>query len=107
MGDFNARLGTDQAPYTYHDVTNRNGKHMAELLAEFGLLATNTMFQKKKGKLWTFKDRASDALRQLDYILVRKKWRNSVHNSEAYNSFKTVGSDHRVVSMIIEWSAQD
>ena len=48
--------------------------------------------------MWTFKDRASDELRQLDYILVRKKWTNSVHNSEAYNSFKTIGSDHRVVS---------
>ena len=87
MGDFNARLGPDEASYTFHDETNRNGKYMAELLTEFGLLATNTMFQKKKGKLWTFKDRASDALRQLDYILVRKKWRNSVHNAEAYNSF--------------------
>ena len=62
------------------------------------------MFQKKKGKLWTFRDRASDALRQLDYILVRKKWRNSVHNTEAYNSFKTVGSDHRVVSATLKLS---
>ena len=50
--------------------------------------------------MWTFKDRASDELRQLDYILVRKKWTNSVHNSEAYNSFKTIGSDHRVVSSL-------
>ena len=99
MGDFNARLGPDKATYTYHDSTNRNGQYMAEVLTEFGLLATNTMFQKKKGKLWTFRDRASDALRQLDYILVRKKWRNSVHNTEAYNSFKTVGSDHRIVSV--------
>ena len=83
MGDFNARLGPDKAAYTYHDMTNRNGRYMAEILTEFGLLAANTMFQKKKGKLWTFKDRASDALRQLDYILVRKKWRHSVHNAEA------------------------
>ena len=104
MGDFNARLGSDQGRYTYHEETNRNGKHMADLLAEHGLLATNTMFQKKKGKLWTFKDRASDALRQLDYILVRKKWRNSVHNTEAFNSFNTVGSDHRVVSSKLKLS---
>ena len=62
------------------------------------------MFQKRKGKLWTFKDRASDALRQLDYILVRKKWRNSVHNAEAYNTFNTVGSDHRIVAAKLKLS---
>ena len=54
MGDFNARLGPDKATHTYHDSTNRNGQYMAEILTEFGLLAANTMFQKRKGKLWTF-----------------------------------------------------
>ena len=73
MGDFNARLGSDHAPYSFHEETNRNGRYMAELLTEFGLLATNTMFQKRKGKLWTFQDRATDTLRQLDCILVRNK----------------------------------
>ena len=38
-------------------------------------------------------------LRQLDYILVRKKWRNSILNAETYSTFSSVGSDHRVVSM--------
>lgn len=104
MGDFNARLGPEKVPFTLHDKTNRNGSYMAELLSEFGLIATNTQFRKKKGKLWTFRDRASDDLRQLDYILVRQKWRNSVHNSEAYNTFNTVGSDHRVVSAKVKMS---
>ena len=35
---------------------------------------------------------------QLDYILIRKKWRNSNTNVEAYNSFSNTGSDHRIVS---------
>ena len=30
---------------------------------------------------------------------MRKKWRNSVHNAEAYSSFSTVKSDHRVASV--------
>ena len=68
---------------------------------EFDLLAANTEFQKKKGKIWTFMDRATNTCRQLDYILVRKKWRNSVQNAEAYNSFNTVKSDHRVVTVNI------
>ena len=34
---------------------------------------------------------------QLDYILVRKKWRKSIRNCEAYNIFISLGSDHRIV----------
>ena len=41
---------------------------------------------------------------QIDYILVRRKWRNSVLNCEAYSSFANVGSDHRVVSAKIRLS---
>ena len=33
----------------------------------------------------------------IDYICIRTKWRNSLKNTEAYESFKSVGSDHRVV----------
>ena len=47
---------------------------------------------------------STGSLRQLDYILVRRKWRNSVHNAEAYNTFSTVGSDHRVVCAKIKLS---
>lgn len=104
LGDFNARIGPDVAPHTYHDATNRNGSYMADLLLEFGLLAANAQFQKRPGKLWTFKDRATDSLRQLDYILIRRKWRNSLMNAEAYSSFCTVGSDHRVVCAKIRLS---
>lgn len=39
--------------------------------------------------------------RQLDYTLVRRKWRNSVLNAELYSTFRTTSSDHRVVSMTV------
>ena len=104
IGDFNARLGPDDARYTYHESTNRNGTHLADLMLEYDLLATNTEFRKRKGKLWTFRDNATNSCRQLDYILVRKKWRNSVKNAEAYNSFNTARSDHRVVTANVRLS---
>ncbi|XP_062577713.1 uncharacterized protein LOC134239565 [Saccostrea cucullata] len=104
MGDFNARLGPEHVPHPFHELTNRSGNYLAEILVEFGLLAVNTQFKKRPGKLWTFKCRASNTLKQLDYILVRQKWRNSVHNAEAYNSFSTVKSDHRIVSAKIKLS---
>ena len=48
VGDFNARLGPDAAPFTLHDETNRNGFLLLDLLVEFGLIANNTQFQKWK-----------------------------------------------------------
>ena len=104
MGDYNARLGLEDVPFPYHDETNRNGGFLKELMVECGLLAANTLFQKRPGKLWTHKNKGSGRTTQLDYILVRKKWRNSVHNAEAYSSFSTVGSDHRVVTAELQLS---
>ena len=34
---------------------------------------------------------------QVDCILVNKKWKNSIHNCEAYNTLGSIGSDHRIV----------
>ena len=104
LGDFNARLGRDNVPYSFHENTNRNGGFLAELLIENELLASNTQFKKRPGKMWTFRDRATGDLRQLDYVLVRKKWRNSILNAEAYNTFSSASSDHRVVSAKIRLS---
>ncbi|KAJ8416915.1 hypothetical protein AAFF_G00327930 [Aldrovandia affinis] len=83
LGDFNARLGPEDAPFTYHTNTNRNGEHLTALLTEHELLAANTLFRKRMGKRWTFQDRATSMRRQLDYILVRRKWRKSILNAES------------------------
>ena len=37
----------------------------------------------------------------IDYILVNSKWINSVRNAEAYSSFASVGSDHRIVTLVV------
>ena len=104
MGDFNARLGPEDARYSFHDNTKRKGELLTEFMSEHDLIATNTQFQKRKRRLWTFQNRGTGRRYQLDYIIVRQKWRNSVHNSQAFNSFKSVGSDHRVVIAKIKLS---
>ncbi|KAK1901071.1 Craniofacial development protein 2 [Dissostichus eleginoides] len=79
LGDFNARLGPEDAPYPYHGPSH-------------GTRATGSehLFRKRTGKRWTFQDRATGMLRQLDYILVRQKWRNSILNAEPYSTFSSV-----------------
>ena len=65
-------------------------------MEEYQLLAANSHFQKKKGKLWTWIS-PHKTKHQIDYIIVRKKWRKSIRNCEAYNTFISLGSGHRIV----------
>ena len=104
-GDFNAQLGTESGRYTYHQDTNRNGALLESMMEQFNLRATNTRFQKRMGKLWTCKY-ANGSRGQIDFILVNRKWLNSVTNAEAYSSFVTVKSDHRIVTASIRLSVR-
>ena len=79
VGDYNARIGADDAKYTFHDATNRNGKYILDLALEKNLIIANTRIQKRTGKLWTNC--------QLDYVLVRKKWKNSLLNAKYTTPF--------------------
>ncbi|XP_063597238.1 uncharacterized protein LOC134773922 [Penaeus indicus] len=102
-GDFNAKLGTDDAKFTFHTLTNRNGEHMVDLMEKFNLYPANTKFMKSKNQLWTF-EYPNGSRAQLDFILVRKKWQNSIKDCRAYSSFSSVGSDHQIVSAKVKLS---
>ena len=95
MGDFNAHIGEDDAKFTYHERTNKNGQLLLDLAMECNMLILNTKFQKKKGKMWTYLSDMSGQKTQVDYILINKKWSNSVKDIEAYNTYASLGSDHR------------
>ena len=84
-------------PFLSMTQPTRNGTYRLDLANSFNLVVSNTKFRKPHRKLWTFQY-SNSTKAQLDYILVRKKWANSVQNVEAYNTFETVGSDHRVIT---------
>ena len=102
-GDMNAKLGPDHVNFTFNDKTNRNGEKLLEYMEEYNLFSSSNNFMKPKNQLWTF-EYPSGQRAQIDYILFRKKWGNSVKNSRSYSSFSTVGSDHRIVSSTIKLS---
>ena len=104
VGDCNAHIGTEDALFTFHDDTNTNGKLLLDLVEENNLVITNTSFQKRQGKLWTYLSDMNGSKSQIDYILINKKWKNSVKNVEAYSTFASIGSDHRVVSAKLKLS---
>ena len=41
---------------------------------------------------------------QIDFIMIRRKWRNSLKNCETYNSFSSIGLDHRILTAKIKLS---
>ena len=93
-GDFNAHIN---GKFSYHQVANRNGEFLESFLQQHNLLAGNTLFQKPKRKLWTWRHPAGH-LAQLDYILYRKRWRNSIQDCQAHTSSSHIGGDHNIVT---------
>ena len=89
--------------HTLSKVSNRNGERLIDLVLQRELTVSNTSFQKRPGKLWTWID-PSGGKHQIDYMLIRRKWRNGVKNIEAYNTFSNVGSDHRILTMKFKFS---
>ena len=103
-GDMNAQLGSSKDnKHTYHNKTNRNGKLLNDFAIENRLMCLNTNFQKKAGKRWTHTYPTGDKA-QLDYLFINNKWKNSVLNCEAYNTFVGVKSDHRIVTAKVRLS---
>ena len=103
LGDLNAHLGkNDGFNYSIHLESNDNGKRLEQLALEEKMTVTNTRFRKKESKLWTYKSDMSDRKTQIDFVLVRRKWTNSVSDIEAYDFYNTIGSDHRLVLVTIK-----
>lgn len=101
-GDFNAKV-SDECCFSLHGATNDNGERLLDLIDEHQLIITNCRYQKPHSKLWTYED-PKKSKHQIDFILWRKKWANSVKNCQAYNSMQTVGSDHRIVTCFVQAS---
>ena len=81
-GDFDSQLGPEDAGFTFNRQTNRNIQKLVDICEELSLLVTNTTFMKPSKKFWTFQHPSGSRL-QIDYNLVRSKWRTSVHNSQS------------------------
>ena len=97
IGDWNAKFSAAHVRFAHDKCTNENGFKLLDLVYEKSLCITSARFEKHIGKRWTFEDPKGKHY-LLDYTLINEKWKNAVMNSEAYSSFASVGSDHRVVT---------
>ena len=74
-------------PKHNHEIANSYGKLLLDLTEENDPIITNTTFQKRSGKLWTSLSDMNGKKSQIDYILINRKWKNSVKNVEARSTF--------------------
>ena len=54
--------------------------------------------RKKRGIRFTLMSDMNNCKSQIDYILINNKLKNYLKNCQAYSSFVSVGSDHRIIS---------
>ena len=102
MGDFNAVVGANRAsksmgPYGL-GTRNPRGQKLVNFAKRNNYILTNTLFNHHKRRRYTWKMPGDQARYQLDYILVKQRYKNGVKNCRAYPGLD-VYSDHNPVMM--------
>ena len=100
MGDWNSVVGNGKVgkivgPYGLGNQNDR-GKMLIEFCQRNKLVVTNTWFKRHKRRLYTWKKPGDGQRYQIDYILIKQRFRNSVKNAGTLNG-ADINSDHNLV----------
>ncbi|CAF4314787.1 unnamed protein product, partial [Rotaria sp. Silwood2] len=105
MGDFNARVGVEQANTAggtvgKHaiDKQNQNGRRLVDFCLFNSFIVTNTFFPHKAVHQGTWMHPKTKQWHMLDYILVNRKFRSSVQDVRAHRGATGgIGTDHHLL----------
>ena len=101
MGDFNAKIGKT----TDHDSSigkfglgerNSRGERLADFAVENNMAIANTLFEHHPRRLSTWTSPDGNTKNQIDYIIIKNRWRTSIRNAKTKPS-ADCGSDHRLL----------
>ena len=100
IGDWNAKERSHEIPGVTGKfglgVQNEAGQTLTEFCQENTLVTPNTLFQKNKGKLYTWTSQDGQHRNQIDYILCSQRWRSSIQSSKT-RPVAECGSDHELL----------
>jgi exonuclease III len=100
MGDWNAVVGeeTENKCVGGYGLGQKNsrGKILIAFCKQQQLIVTNTWFKQPKRRRYTWKAPGDTARYQIDYIMVKERYRNSVKSSHAYPG-PDADTDHNLV----------
>src|SRR6476619_503267 len=102
LGDFNAVVGEGKEDRVVGkfglEKRNDRGERLVEFYKSQNLVITNTWFEQEKRRRYTWKSPGDLRRYQIDYILVRQRYRNSVKSSWSYPG-ADVDSDHKLLAL--------
>ena len=102
MGDWNAVVGEGKEEKCVGEFglgqKNERGQRLIEFCNQQQLMVTNTWFKQDKRRRYTWKAPGDTNRYQLDYILVKQRYANSVKNSNTYPE-ADADTDHNLVMM--------
>jgi len=100
MGDWNAVVGEGREGNEIGEYglgkRNERGQELINFCKRMKFMVTNTWFKHEKRRRYTWKKPGDTGRYQIDYILVKQRYRNSVKDSRAYPG-ADVYSDHNLV----------
>ena len=111
IGDFNARVGTDQhltsryvvGPYAVDEI-NENGKHLVDFCSINNLIICNTFFQHKPVHQMSWMHPGSKKWHMIDYTLVNKQFRSSVEDVRVHRTAAgAIGTDHHLLRIKLKF----
>ncbi|VDL99828.1 unnamed protein product [Schistocephalus solidus] len=106
LGDFNDRVGTDHVVWQVvagpHSLgrCKDNGHHLMRTCAEHCLLLTNTFFRLLTQKKATWMHPRSRRWQMVDYVLLRRRYRQDVLVTKAMPDANGLTDHHFVISQI-------
>ncbi|XP_016299301.1 uncharacterized protein LOC107656114 [Sinocyclocheilus anshuiensis] len=102
IGDWNAKVGTDNLGWEQvmgcHSYGQRNnrGERLLEFASKNDLLITNTRFQQKDSRKWTWMAPDGKYTNMIDLVLVDRRWKTAVCVCRTFQG-ADISSDHSLV----------
>ena len=102
MGDWNSTVGKGREGKVVGEYgmgrRNERGSRLVEFCTEHNLIIANTWFKNHKRRLYTWKNPGDTERYQIDYIMVRQRFRNQVLNCKTFPG-ADVDSDNNLLVM--------
>jgi len=100
LGDFNAKVGEGRQENVVgpHGLGTRNerGDRLVEWAKRNDFVIANTWFKLPNRRRWTWRSPGNNIRNQIDYILIKERYRNALKACKAYPG-ADCGSDHNPV----------
>ncbi|XP_028178544.1 craniofacial development protein 2-like [Ostrinia furnacalis] len=102
IGDLNAKIGENAqtlghvaGPYGLGK-RNERGERLIQFAAEKNLIIANSLFRHHPRRLYTWTSPDGNYKNQIDYILIKSRWRTSIKNAHTLPG-ADCGSDHQLL----------